>query len=133
MGLTKEQLHKKREDDIAKYVEEHGSKLSETVTYWGTYPICVMDICVLGVAVKGKKTKKILFGDYDGKKFKERKSSEVVEHTVLAEVLDDMKAADGKATRKEEKEAKAAKKTTVKKPASPKKAAKKTTKKTVKK
>jgi len=94
MGLTREQLHLKRQEEIIKHVEAHGEKISETMTYWGTYPVCVKDICVLGVMVKGKKTKKVLFGDYQNKKFKERKLAEEVDHLVLAEVLEDMKRID---------------------------------------
>lgn len=112
MGLTREQLHKKREDEIIKYVEEHGNKLSETITYWGTYPVCVKDICVLGAAVKGKKTKKLMFGDLKDKKFILRKEPAAVDHLVLADVLADMKIADNYAAKAAAREA--AKKTTAK-------------------
>lgn len=111
MGLTKEQYLKKRTDEIIKYVEENGTSISATVKYWGTYPICVKDICVLGVAVKGKKTKQLMFGDYDGKKFIPRKSADSLERNFLEEVLIDMMAADGKKSRlKDLADKKAAKK-----------------------
>lgn len=96
MGLTKEQWHKKRTDEIAKYVLDKGDKVSATMTYWHTYPIVVKDICVLGVMVKGQKTKKILFGDMIDKKFVERKTAEQLERSFLEEILADMKEADKK-------------------------------------
>lgn len=114
MGLTREQLHLKRQEEIIKHVETHGKKISETMTYWGTYPVCVKDICVLGVMVKGKKNKKVLFGDYQNNKFRERKLAEEVDHLVLAEVLEDMKRTDNYYESKAKKQAEStdAKKTT---------------------
>jgi len=96
MGLTKEQWHSKRVNEIIDYVQKNGAKISETLVYWGTYPVCVKDICVLGVAVKGKTKKKLLFGDLNGKKFVERKDSDILERTYLESVLADMKDADKK-------------------------------------
>ena len=96
MGLTKEQWHTKRTNEIADYVLAHGEKVSPTMTYWHTYPVCVKDICVLGVMVKGQKTKKVLFGDMQGKKFVERKTTEQLERSFLEDVLADMKEADKK-------------------------------------
>ena len=96
MGLTKEQWHKKRTDEIAKYVLEHGEKISAAMTYWHTYPVVVKDIAVLGVLVKGQKTKQVLFGDMQGKKFVERKTTDQLERSFLEEVLADMKEADKK-------------------------------------
>ena len=58
MGLTKEQWHNKRVNEIIDYVIQHGKKISDNMIYWDTYPVCVKDICVLGVAVKGKVRKK---------------------------------------------------------------------------
>ena len=52
MGLTKEQWHNKRVNEIIDYVIQHGKKISDNMIYWDTYPVCVKDICVLGVAVK---------------------------------------------------------------------------------
>ena len=66
------------------------------MTYWHTYPIVVKDICVLGVMVKGQKTKKILFGDMIDKKFVERKTTDQLERSFLEEILSDMKEADKK-------------------------------------
>lgn len=96
MGLTKEQWHKKRTDEIMNYVLSKGDKVSATMTYWHTYPIVVKDICVLGVMVKGQKTKKILFGDMIDKKFVERKTTDQLERSFLEDILVDMKEADKK-------------------------------------
>lgn len=96
MGLTKEQWHKKRTDEIVSYVLSKGDKVSATMTYWHTYPIVVKDICVLGVMVKGQKNKQLLFGDMEGKKFVERKTSEQLERSFLEDILVDMKEADKK-------------------------------------
>lgn len=96
MGLTKEQWHKKRTDEIANYVLSKGDKVSATMTYWHTYPVVVKDICVLGVMVKGQKNKKVLFGDMIDKKFVERKTTDQLERSFLEEILVDMKEADKK-------------------------------------
>ena len=96
MGLTKEQWHKKRTDEITNYVLAHGEKISKTMTYWHTYPVCVKDICVSGVMVKGEKTKKLSFGDMKNKKYDERKTPDQLERKFLEETLADMKAADSK-------------------------------------
>lgn len=96
MGLTKEQWHEKRVNEIIDYVEKNGRKISESMVYWDTYPVCVQDICVLGVAVKGKRPKKLLFGDMQGKTFKERKTADQVERKYLEDVLTDMKYEDKK-------------------------------------
>ena len=96
MGLTKEQWHKKRTDEIVNYVLSKGEKVSETMTYWHTYPIVIKDICVLGVLVKGQKTKKLLFVDKTDKKFVERKTAEQLERSYLEDILADMKEADKK-------------------------------------
>ena len=97
MGLTKEQWHTKRTNEIADYVLKNGEKISATMIYWHTYPVVVKDICVLGVMVKGQKTKKVLFGDMQGKKFVERKTTEQLERSFLEDILADMKEADRKA------------------------------------
>ena len=94
MGLTKEQWHAKRVNEIIDYVIQHGKKISDNMIYWDTYPVCVKDICVLGVAVKGKVRKKLSFGDLQGKLYKERKTSDQLEYKYLEEVLADMKDAD---------------------------------------
>ncbi len=96
MGLTKEQWHEKRVNEIIDYVTKNGRKISDTLIYWDTYPVCIKDICVLGVAVKGKVKKKLIFGDMHDKKFNERKPAEMAERKYLEEVLADMKAADKK-------------------------------------
>lgn len=96
MGLTKEQWHKKRTDEIMNYVLSKGDKVSATMTYWHTYPVVVKDICVLGVMVKGQKNKKVLFGDMIDKKFVERKTTDQLERSFLEEILVDMKEADKK-------------------------------------
>ena len=96
MGLTREQWHAKRTKEIADYTLSHGEKISATMTYWHTYPICVKDICVLGVMVKGQKNKQVLFGDMEGKKFIERKTADQLERGFLEDILVDMKEADKK-------------------------------------
>lgn len=96
MGLTKEQWHKKRTDEIMNYVLSKGDKVSATMTYWHTYPVVVKDICVLGVMVKGQKNKKVLFGDMIDKKFVERKTTDQLERSFLEDILVDMKEADKK-------------------------------------
>ena len=94
MGLTKEQWHAKRVNEIIDYVVQHGKKISDNMIYWDTYPVCVKDICVLGVAVKGKVRKKLSFGDLQEKTYNERKTSDQLEYKYLEEVLTDMKDAD---------------------------------------
>ena len=94
MGLTKEQWHDKRVNEIIDYVVQHGRKISDSMIYWDTYPICVKDICVLGVAVKGKVRKKLSFGDLNGKTYNERKTSDQLERKYLEEVFADMKTTD---------------------------------------
>ena len=94
MGLTKEQWHAKRVNEIIDYVVQHGKKISDNMIYWDTYPVCVKDICVLGVAVKGKVRKKLSFGDLQEKTYNERKTSDQLEYKYLEEVLADMKDAD---------------------------------------
>ena len=94
MGLTKEQWHNKRVNEIIDYVVQHCKKISDSMIYWDTYPVCVKDICVLGVAVKGKVRKKLSFGDLNGKTYTERKTSDQLERTYLEDTLADMKAAD---------------------------------------
>ena len=94
MGLTKEQWHAKRVNEIIDYVVQHGKKISDTMIYWDTYPVCVKDICVLGVAVKGKVRRKLSFGDLHGKTYNERKTSDQLERKYLEEVLADMKNTD---------------------------------------
>lgn len=94
MGLTKEQWHDKRVNEIIDYVVQHGKKISDNMIYWDTYPVCVKDICVLGVAVKGKVRKKLSFGDFNGKTYTERKTCDQVERKYLEDTLADMKAAD---------------------------------------
>ena len=94
MGLTREQWHAKRVNEIIDYVVQHGKKISDNMIYWDTYPVCVKDICVLGVAVKGKVRKKLSFGDLNGKTYTECKTSDQVERNYLEDTLADMKAAD---------------------------------------
>ena len=94
MGLTKEQWHAKRVNEIIDYVVQHGRKISDSMIYWDTYPVCVKDICVLGVAVKGKVRKTLSFGDLNGQTYTERKTSDQLERTYLEDTLADMKAAD---------------------------------------
>ena len=94
MGLTREQWHTKRVNEIIDYVVQHGKKISDNMIYWDTYPVCVKDICVLGVAVKGKVRKKLSFGDLQEKTYNERKTSDQLEYKYLEEVLADMKDAD---------------------------------------
>ena len=94
MGLTKEQWQDKRVNEIIDYIVQHGRKISDSMIYWDTYPVCVKDICVLGVAVKGKVRKKLSFGDLNGKTYTERKTSDQLERTYLEDTLADKKAAD---------------------------------------
>ncbi len=96
MGLTREQWHAKRTNEIIDYVLARGEKISDTMTYWHTYPVVVKDICVSGVMVKGKKTKKLSFGDMVKKKYDERRTPEQLTRTFLEDVLADMKEVDKK-------------------------------------
>jgi len=64
--LTKKQLREKLEKDLVAYVLEHGHKTSiDSTIYWNTYPICVEDMCVQGVALIDKA--EIIFGDWNTK------------------------------------------------------------------
>jgi len=92
MGLTKEQWKEKRLNELYDYVQKHGHKVKDVI-YWDTYPICVKDICVLGVAIFGEE---LVFCDYDSKnnKFNVRREANVVERKYLEEVLSDMKQLD---------------------------------------
>ena len=93
MGLTKEQWHVKRVNEIIDYISKHGQKHRDFL-YWDTYPICVKDICVLGLYVTPEK--ELHFGSIDKNTwtFKSSKSSDIVERKYLESVLEDLKDAD---------------------------------------
>ena len=92
MGLTREQWQAKRLNEIKSYVQSKGHKVGNFI-YWNTYPICVKDICVLGVGIFNDK---LIFSDYNSKenKFTHRRNAEDVERKYLEEVLADMKQLD---------------------------------------
>lgn len=90
MGLTKEQWHIKRINELYDYVSKHSHKVHDTI-YWNTYPICIKDICVLGVAIIDDE---LVFADYENDKFKIRKKAVDTERKYLEEVLTDMKQLD---------------------------------------
>lgn len=92
MGLTREQWRSKRLDELKAYIKSNGHKIHNTI-YWNTYPICVKDICVLGVGIFDDK---VIFSDYNSKedKFTHRRNGEEVERKYLEEVLSDMKQLD---------------------------------------
>lgn len=97
MGLTTEQWHKKRTDDIINYVLQHGEKMTEKRTIWRTYPVCVKDICVSEICVDVlSKEKRLSFGDTHKGKFVSRRTPNDLERRHLEEILEDMKAADFK-------------------------------------
>lgn len=94
MGLTVEQWHTKRTNEIIDYVLKNGKQLTKTKTLWDTYPICVKDVCVSGIMVTGKKLE---FGNVDDKgKFTSRRTPADLERRHLEEIIVDMKAADAK-------------------------------------
>ena len=90
MGLTREQWVQKRINELSDYVEKHGRKVKDVI-YWDTYPICVQDICVDGVAIFNGE---IVFADYYDNKFKVRKEANKVARKYLEDVLADMKQLD---------------------------------------
>jgi len=92
MGLTKEQWKEKRLNELYDYVKEHGHKVQDVI-YWDTYPVCVEDICVLGVAIINDEP---VFADYDKnkKEFRIRRECKKEERKYLEEVLEDMKQLD---------------------------------------
>ena len=90
MGLTKNQWHSKRLAELEDYVRKNGRKVKDVI-YWDTYPICVKDICVLGVAIFNGE---LVFCDYDKDKFRVRREASKVERKWLEEVLSDMKQLD---------------------------------------
>ncbi len=95
MGLTKEQWHVKRVNEIIDYIIKHGSKHKDFY-YWDTYPIVVKDICVLGMYVTPDK--ELNFGSIDTKNwnFNSSRNASKVERKYLEEILLDMKDADKK-------------------------------------
>ena len=92
MGLTKEQWKEKRLAELEDYVRKHSRKVKDVI-YWDTYPICVKDICVLGVAIFNGE---LVFCDYDSRenKFRIRREAKNEERKYLEEVLKDMKQLD---------------------------------------
>lgn len=92
MGLNKEQWKEKRLKDLEAYVRENGHKVKDVI-YWDTYPICVKDICVLGVAIFNDE---LVFADYDNRegKFRIRRECNKVDRKYLEEALADMKQLD---------------------------------------
>ena len=47
--------------NIAEYIKDHGTKLTDKFYYWNTYPVVIKDICVSYVAYNNGK---IEFGDF---------------------------------------------------------------------
>lgn len=92
MGLTREQWKTKRLAELEDYVRKHGRKVKDVI-YWDTYPICVKDICVLGVAILNDE---LVFCDYDNdkKQFRVRREAKNEERKYLEAVLADMKQLD---------------------------------------
>ena len=90
MGLTREQWHTKRISELYDYVSKHGHKV-QNIVYWNTYPICVKDICVLGVAIVNDSLE---FGDYTKDGFICRKKAIDTERKWLEEAIEDMKQLD---------------------------------------
>ena len=90
MGLTREQWHNKRLSELSDYVKKYGRKVKDVI-YWDTYPICVKDICVLGVAIFNEE---LVFADYYGNQFHVRREAKNVERKYLEEVISDMKQLD---------------------------------------
>ena len=92
MGLTREQWHVKRLAELEDYVRKHGRKVKDVI-YWDTYPICVKDICVLGVAIINGE---LVFTDYDSKeaKFRIRREAVKEERKWLEDALEQMKNHD---------------------------------------
>ena len=92
MGLTKDQWKEKRLNELYDYVKEHGHRVKDVI-YWDTYPICVRDICVLGIAIFNDE---LVFADYDKDKmqFRIRRECKVEDRKYLEDVLQDMKQLD---------------------------------------
>lgn len=92
MGLTREQWHIKRLAELEDYVRKHGRKVKDVI-YWDTYPICVKDICVLGVAIINGE---LIFTDYDKEenKFKVRREANKEQRKWLEDALEQMKDHD---------------------------------------
>ncbi len=92
MGLTKDQWKEKRLNELYDYVKEHGHRVKDVI-YWDTYPICVRDICVHGVAIFNDE---LVFADYDKDKmqFRIRRECKVEDRKYLEDVLHDMKQLD---------------------------------------
>lgn len=90
MGLTRDQWQTKRLSELETYVRKNGRKVKDVI-YWDTYPICVKDICVLGVAIFNDE---LVFCDYYEDKFLVRREASKVERKWLEEVISDMKQLD---------------------------------------
>lgn len=91
MGLTKEQWKEKRISELYDYVSKHGHKV-QNIVYWDTYPICVKDICVLGVAIVNDSS--LEFGDNTKEGFICRRKAIDLERKWLEEAIEDMKQLD---------------------------------------
>lgn len=66
MGLTREQLREKSRTKLYEYLDAHSTEVNNSKLikkYWGKYPICVRDICVLHALIT--KTGNLIFTDYD--------------------------------------------------------------------
>lgn len=90
MGLTKDQWKEKRLKELEDYVRKNGRKVKDVI-YWDTYPICVKDICVLGVAIFNDE---LVFADYSDGTFRIRREAKNEERKWLEDVLADMKQLD---------------------------------------
>ena len=91
--LTKKQLREKLEKDLVAYVLEHGHKTSiNSIIYWNTYPICVEDVCVQGVAVINNT--ELVFGDWYKDNFLRRKELSDISLPWIESVFSDMQHLD---------------------------------------
>ena len=70
IGVTKKPLEK-RLKELEDYVRKNGRKVKDVI-YWDTYPICVKDICVLGVAIFNDE---LVFADYSEGTFRIRREA----------------------------------------------------------
>ncbi len=91
--LTKKQLREKLEKDLVTYVLEHGHKTSiNSIIYWNTYPICVEDVCVQGVAVINNT--ELVFGDWYKDNLLRRKELSDISLPWIESVFSDMQHLD---------------------------------------
>jgi len=61
MSIQTDKKKKEILNNIAEYIKEHGTKLTDKFYYWNTYPVVIKDICVSYVVYNNGK---IEFGDF---------------------------------------------------------------------